>query len=85
MRRACQTAQAISSVLRDCTFEVLPTLFEVGGIYKAQKADANSLEYVKVPANGMTKAEFKREFPNIDSSRIADNGTWDNGRGYEVL
>jgi hypothetical protein len=85
MRRACQTAQAISSSLKDCTFEVLPTLYEVGGMYRAEKAGPGSPDYVKVPAQGMSKSVFKKEFPRLDVSRLPDNGTWDEGRGYEVF
>ncbi len=86
MRRACQTANAISTSLKGCKFEVLPNLFEVGGIYRAQKtASANPTDFVKVPASGMTKAEFQKEFPHIDTSRIPDTGSWDGGKGYEVL
>ena len=83
MRRTCQTAQAIASAVRGCKFEVLPSIYEVGGIYRAERPP-NSSHYVKVPASGMCKADFQREFPGFDVSQIPDSGSWDGHRGYEV-
>ena len=90
MRRACQTAQGVASAVKGCRFEVLPTLCEVGGMYRVQRAESSatggggSPEFVRVPASGMAGEDFQQQFPQFDLGRIPDRGPWDEGRGHEV-
>lgn len=83
MRRACETANAIAGALQ-CKAEVMPDIYEVGGIYRAQpvgKDGEGPKQFVKVPGKGLTAQEIERTFPNVSATRLPSEGQWDGGRG----
>ena len=83
MRRACETASAIAEALK-CKAEVLPDIYEVGGIYRAQPVDKDSKEFVKVPGKGMTAEEMAQTFPHLITTRLPATGQWDGCKGVSL-
>jgi broad specificity phosphatase PhoE len=80
MRRACETAAAVVSVLNCTGADVQADLCEVGGIYSTQKGTDG--QYQKVRGNAPAASSIQQEF-GFNVSGLPQSGPWDGGRGYE--
>ena len=85
MRRACETALAISSAVPGCKVEVHPLLYEVGGIYRSSPKPqlSRGISFSASAGCGMTRQDFASSFPMFDVSRLPQDGPWNEDKGYE--